>query len=328
MDFKANNTIWGTMFGIPCIIADNFLKLASGEQIKVLLYLLRHSGRNITSEEIASNTGVSPQQTENAIIFWQQVNVLSSDSSLNKINAASNITNPPVQNVRTDETDSEKTSDHLSVLSQIKRPDLKNTEIVERMQQSQDIADLFKVAESILGTLNNAMYSSIIWYYDYLGLKKEVIITLIHYCKSIEKTYPKYIDAIAVDWADGDINTLKKSQEEVNRLSALNEYKSRIMWLFKIKDIAKKNLKLIESWQKMGIPFELVNYAYEKTLENINKISFPYINKILVSWYDSGFKTVEEVKYKEPDFMKNKSNQRNNEEKSDIDKYKFVINNI
>ena len=315
------------MFGVPCIIADNFLKLASGEQIKVLLYLLRHSGRNITAEEIASNTGVSPQQTENAIIFWQQVNVLASDSSLNKTISFSNIINPPAQSFHSAEPNTENTDIHISALSQIKRPDLKNTEIVERMKQSQDIADLFKVAESILGTLNNAMYSSIIWYYDYFGLKKEVIITLIHYCKSIEKTYPKYIDALASDWADSDINTLEKAQEETNRLTALNEYKSKIMRLFMIKDIAKKNLKLIESWQKMGISFELVNYAYEKNLEQINRLSFPYINKILVSWHDSGFRTVEEIKDKEPDFMKNKSSQHNND-KSDMDKYKFVINNI
>ena len=41
MEFKVNCGIWGTMFGVPSIVADNFLKLATGGQIKVLLYLLR-----------------------------------------------------------------------------------------------------------------------------------------------------------------------------------------------------------------------------------------------------------------------------------------------
>lgn len=325
MSFQANGSIWGTMFGVPCIITDNLLKLASGEQLKVLLYLLRHSGRNITTEEIASNTGVSPQQTENAIIFWQQLNILSSDSSLNKTVSFSDAAAPPVQTVQPENPDVNKPEVHIPAVPQIKRPDLKNTEIVERMKQSQDIKELFQVTENVLGTVNNAMYSSIIWYYDYFGLKKEVIVTLINYCKSIEKTYPKYIDALASDWADNDINTLEKAQEEISRLSALNDYKSKIMRLFMIKDIAKKNLKLIESWQKMGISFELVNYAYEKNLEQINRLSFPYINKILVSWHDSGFKTVAEVKDKEPDFMKSKSSQ-NNGGKTYTEKYKFVIN--
>jgi len=52
VDFKTNSGIWGTMFGVPCIVADNFLKLATGEQIKVLLYILRCSGKNCTDELI------------------------------------------------------------------------------------------------------------------------------------------------------------------------------------------------------------------------------------------------------------------------------------
>ena len=59
MEFKANCGIWGTMFGVPYIVADNFLKLASGDHIKVLLYLLRCSGRAVTNEEISANTGVN-----------------------------------------------------------------------------------------------------------------------------------------------------------------------------------------------------------------------------------------------------------------------------
>ena len=61
MEFKANCGVWGTMFGVPCVVADNFLKLATGEQLKVLLYILRCSGRNCSDEEIALNTGISIQ---------------------------------------------------------------------------------------------------------------------------------------------------------------------------------------------------------------------------------------------------------------------------
>ena len=77
MEFKANCGIWGTMFGVPCIVADNFLKLASGQQIKVLLYLLRNSGKDCTAEEVASGTGSTVQEVNEAVAFWEQVNVFS-----------------------------------------------------------------------------------------------------------------------------------------------------------------------------------------------------------------------------------------------------------
>ena len=82
MELKANCGVWGSMFGVPCIVADNFLKLATGEQIKVLIYILRNSGRELTSEEIAMNTGITPQQAEDAVLFWQQANVLTPDTSI------------------------------------------------------------------------------------------------------------------------------------------------------------------------------------------------------------------------------------------------------
>ena len=77
MEFKVNCGIWGAMFGVPSIVADNFLKLATGGQIKVLLYLLRCSGKMCSTEDISANTGVSAEEAEEAVLFWQQANVLS-----------------------------------------------------------------------------------------------------------------------------------------------------------------------------------------------------------------------------------------------------------
>ena len=53
MEFKVNSGMWGMMFGVPCIVADNFLKLADEAQIKTLIYVLRNNNRICTSDEIA-----------------------------------------------------------------------------------------------------------------------------------------------------------------------------------------------------------------------------------------------------------------------------------
>ena len=82
MEFKVNCGIWGTMFGVPGIVADNFLKLATGGQIKVLLYLLRCSGKLCSTEEISANTGIPADEAEEAVIFWQQANVLSPQANI------------------------------------------------------------------------------------------------------------------------------------------------------------------------------------------------------------------------------------------------------
>ena len=323
MEFKVNCGIWGAMFGVPSIVADNFLKLASGEQIKVLLYLLRCSGKMCSTEEISANTGVSADEAEEAVLFWQQANVLSPQIS-NTAAPVPSLMEQPVQSVEAAAPaavtkTAESAPDHKTNLS--------GQEIAAIMADSQDIRELFKIVESILGVLKNSQLNSIIWLYDHLGLKKEVIITLISYCASIEKTNTAYVEKIASVWAENDINTMAAAQDEIQRLSASRDYLSGIMRAFEMnRRPTTKQTELIQQWKNAGFSVELIRYAYEKTIERIDKLNFDYINKILLSWRDSGFATVDDVKRSENDFRNKKASSKSGMNDTDVEEYESVIN--
>ena len=323
MEFKVNCGIWGAMFGVPVIVADNFLKLATGGQIKVLLYLLRYSGKMCSTEDISANTGVSPEEAEEAVLFWQQANVLSPQTSGAPAPVPSLMAQPsqsveatapaPVQK------STEPAPDHKTNLS--------GQEIAAIMADSQDIRELFKITESILGGLKNSQMNSIIWMYDHLGLKKEVIITLISYCASIEKTNTAYVEKIASVWAENDINTMAAAQDEIQRMSASRDYISGIMRAFEMtRRPTTKQAELIQQWKNAGFSVDLIRYAYEKTIERIDKLNFDYINKILLSWRDSGFTSVKDVQNAEIDYKKKKNSSSNGSNSTDIEEYKSVIN--
>lgn len=324
MEFKVNCGIWGAMFGVPSIVADNFLKLASGNQIKVLLYLLRCSGKICSTEEISANTGVSAEETEEAVIFWQQANVLSPQTNISAAPVKSIMPQQteitPVQPVQQPVNSSaEPMPDHKTNLS--------GSEIASIMDNSQDIRELFKIAESILGALKNSQMNSMIWMYDHLGLKKEVIITLISYCASIEKINTAYMEKIASVWAENDINTINAAQDEIQRMTASKEYSAKIAKLFQMQSrpTTKQN-EFIQQWKNADISLELIKLAYEKTMEQINKLNFNYINKILLSWQSSGFKTVQDVQAAESEYKKKKAGSKNEPDDTDIEKYNSVIN--
>ena len=62
-----------------------------------------------------------------------------------------------------------------------------------------------------------------------------------------------------------------------------------------------KQQEFIDAWQEQNIPIELITYAYEKNIENIEKLSFPYINGVLTRWMEAGYRTREDVdKYDRP----------------------------
>lgn len=322
MEIKANCGVFGTMFGVPCIVADNFLKLATGEQIKVLLYILRESGKNVSTDEIVLNTGVTAQQAEDAVLFWQQANILSSESAVPR----SIMTAP-----------SEQQSNTVSVEETLlvntpqprRRENLRPTEISEMMKDSPAVAQLFKAAESILGHINNTMQNSLIWMTNYLGLKAEVILVLLVYCEKIEKTNVAYIEKIAMSWSEKDINNLDSAQEEIERLSSSNDYINIIMRMFDMKRRpTTKQLEIINKWREEKYSDDMIHYAYEKTVENTGKLSFEYADKVLISWKENGFRCSDDVKSAESDYRKRKKAGSDSNDSFDADKYNFVINNF
>lgn len=325
MEFKANSGIWGTMFGVPYIVADNFLKLATGDQLKVLIYCLRCSGRSCSAEEISMNTGVAASEVADCLMFWQQANVLTQSN-------ATAIENPIMQQTTFAEQSNVSAENSTGDKPQIRQRQKQNfnpSEISRILHDSTDISELFKVAEAALGTLNHTQQNSLIWMYDYLGLKKEVIITLLFYCVKIEKINSSYIEKIACDWAENDINTLSAAEEEVQRLTVAKDYTGQIMKAFDMnRRPTTKQSEFISQWRDAGFSIELIHYAYEKTIEQINKLSFDYINKILLKWRENGYTTVKNVRDAENSYKKSKQASVRSSESasSDVDKYKVVIN--
>lgn len=330
MENKLTNESSEILFGVPCIVVDNFLKIASGEQIKVLLYILRNNGHDIDSENISENTGISRKDVENAVSFWKNCNIIPPEN--NKQNAVSmNSMFTPVSALP--ETASQPPVQQNLPLpvadTSVKRIQLHPTEITEIINTNAEIAELFQVLQGIIPTINNFMQNSLIWIYNYYGLKREVIAILMSYCASFDKLNTNYIEKMAETWAEKGINTLEEAQKEVAFLSACHSYTYQIMNMFEMKRTpTTKQQKFIDEWYEKNFNLELIKYAYEKTVENIEKLSFPYINKILVVWQTQGLKTVEDVQNFEESSHKSYKQSKfgGNSDGFNAEDYNIVIN--
>lgn len=69
MDFQLHCGAWNQMFPVPNAVADHFLKLASPDALRVLLYLLRHGNEALTDEAIGEALSISREQVEDAFCF-------------------------------------------------------------------------------------------------------------------------------------------------------------------------------------------------------------------------------------------------------------------
>ena len=76
MSIKINLGAWSSVFAVPSKIVDEGLKFSDGVKLKVLLYVLRNSGNEITDSDISAATGVNVTDIPEALDYWVSMGIL------------------------------------------------------------------------------------------------------------------------------------------------------------------------------------------------------------------------------------------------------------
>lgn len=170
-------------------------------------------------------------------------------------------------------------------------------EIAERIESSESIAFLFHAFENSNGSLlTHTEQRSLIWIHDYLGLPADVIIMLIDYCKVLGKSSARYMERVALTWQEKDILTVEAAEIEIATQQAWHTLSTRVASAFGInRKLSTKEEGFISDWMAKKFEIDLISYAYDKTIDSIGKLSFPYTNKILMAWADKGLHTRAEI---------------------------------
>ena len=328
MNYSLNMGNWGKVFAVPSCVVDNYIKLASGIAIKVLLYMLCNNYKDLTTEEISKATNIPLEQVDEALCFWEQVEIFNKDC--NKLEV-STVIKPEIIKEVVSEDESKPVEDPKPALQMKQKSTgtLTPKEIAERIQSSQEIAFLFTATEaSLKHLLTNTEHRSLIWMHDYLGLPADVILMLIEYCKTIDKTNVRYIETVAIAWQEKEILTHEAAENEIKNLKERHSLSSTVMSAFGItnRKLSSKEESFIIEWTTKNYSFELISYAYEKTIDSINKLSFPYINKILNDWHSKGLLTKEQIDKENQNHPKSFTNDK--EHSYDLDKFDTLALNF
>ncbi len=323
MEYQVNMGCWGNLFAVPTAVVDHFSKLASETQLKVLLYLLRFSGQGISTAKIAEFFRITEEQAEEAVEFWVQANILTlpSKSAQTAMQGFDFAPAPPPK--KTAPRAAEKVTAQRNS-SEIK---LNPSEIAASLEKSPVLRDLFTCTETLFGRMLNHMEQrSLLWIHDYLGMSSEVLMILLGYCVSIGKVSVSYAEAIAIRWMEQEILTLQQAEAEIARLTTEHTFVSEIRKRF---DMRRKpttaQQEYIDMWQNAKYPLDLIQYAYELTVEKIDKLNFKYINTILEKWASQEICTLEQAQ-KLQKAHASASSASSAQEASDLDEYLSVVN--
>ena len=297
MELSLTTKGWGMMFGVPVAVVDKYLKLATPSQLKVLLYLLRHQCTSVNTEDISKALSMNEELIEEAVMFWEQTELFSSVYE-----------NAPEEHSPNENRSEAAASDRKTALPEKSLPaaaaqrsssevTLTPSEIAVELNRNPGMMELFRMAEQLIGEpLTHMQQRSLLWQYQYLQVPCDIILTVMSYCRSMDKTSIQYEEKMLYSWWNKGLCTMQQINDAIVKDTESRSYHGMIARTLDMKrPPTPKQREFFDSWQALNVPTDLIRYAYEKTIEQTNKLSLPYMNKIITEWSKAGYKTREEA---------------------------------
>ena len=320
MSIKINLGIWNSVFAVPSKIVDEGLKFSDGVKLKILLYVLRNSDKELDENAVSSATGVNVTDIPEALDYWISMGII--QKSNGEYSPVSESDEEPVKEVKADynsikevkqEHTSEKETKTVTVediaddvnaskqhftVTRPQKPDYVFTS--QRLAVDEELKFLVGEAQLALGkVLSNSDISTLLMLKDTCGLPLDVILMLIQYCISIDKANMRTIEKIGIGWADDGIYSVETAENRIEQIKQKNKNFSIVSSSFGLKNVGsptKKQLEYGDKWVgEWKFSPEMLREAYERCVDSKGEMNFRYIDGILKRWNSNNIKNRDEL---------------------------------
>lgn len=313
------------------IFIDQYMPKANGEFVKVYLYLLRATGSGAgiaTISEIADHFSNTEADIVRALNYWASEGILQvqtgADGQITGINlcslavsgiqaAQSNIQsavadnaaqNISTANIQMQDSVVEKLKSQATDKPAPSQKEYTLDEIKE-FRKNPDISELFFIIETYLKhTLSSTDTNMVLYWLDELHFSTDLVEYLVEYCITKGHSSLRYMNKVALGWADAGIKTVDQAKDDA---AAHSQIYYTVMKALGItgRNLVDSEVSLINKWVgEYGFDIELVKAACSKTISAIQKPSFEYTDSILANWRKKDVHTLKDVEVLDANFAK------------------------
>lgn len=261
---------------------DGFLADANDAQVKVYLYLLRHMNNSdkCSISAMADFFNYSEKDVLRALSYWERKKVLQLTYDVgNELCGVilCSFEKPPMV----------KTMAYMSNTSTFVKPEYTLDQLAE-FKSRETTSELMFIAESYLGkTLSAGDVRSILFISDELHFSFDLIDYLLQYCIDRGKRDFRYIEKVAISWAQAHITTPEQAQTQTMKYD--KDTYTVMNALGKNNQPTPKEAEYIKRWYQIyGFTSDVILEACERTVMATDKHRFEYADKILSSWKTFG----------------------------------------
>ena len=176
---------------------------------------------------------------------------------------------------------------------------------IKEFRKNPDISELFFIIETYLKhTLSSSDTNMVLYWLDELHFSTDLVEYLVEYCITKGHSSLRYMNKVALGWADAGINTVDQAKDDA---AAHSQIYYSVMKALGItgRNLVDSEVSLINKWVgEYGFDIELVKAACSKTISAIQKPSFEYTDSILANWRKKDVHTLKDVEVLDANFAK------------------------
>ncbi|MDE7003988.1 MAG: DnaD domain protein, partial [Oscillospiraceae bacterium] len=187
-------------------------------------------------------------------------------------------------------------------------PEYTRGDVAAALEKEPDFQGLCRELEGMLGRVfTDSDLRCAYTIYDHLGLPPEVILLLAGWAvrrerraKNSPAACPRMpqIQRMAFQWKRLGLDTLERAEDYLRRQEAVDGREWAVLQAVGVAErrpAVEREREYIAAWVGMGLSDELIHMAYERTVYQKKAMNWPYMNKILLSWHQAGYKTPQQV---------------------------------
>lgn len=299
---------------ISNLFLDEYMPRANGEYVRVYLYILRCSTKadaELSTGSIADVLELTEADVNRALKYWEQSGVLGLEydktgkhpvrivvKDLRKDLPITFKIVPETAQTQHSAPKQDKfliaptgVSDDVPVKREFTKDEL------TKFTSDEDIRQLLYISQTYLEkTLSPAETNTILYFYDGLGFSVELIEYLIEYCVSNGHKSMRYIEKVAIEWANENIDSVADAKAKVTSFSN-NCYPILNAFGIQGRNPATTEKEFIVKWtNEYGFSIDMILDACNRTINTIHQPSFKYADSILQRWLKNGVKTPADIK--------------------------------
>ena len=179
-------------------------------------------------------------------------------------------------------------------------PEYSSEELGDMLEQSGGKLQLVDEAQRRIGRMFNPREVSIlVGLQNYLELDDQYIYVLLEHCARMGKTSMRYVETVAFGMYDEGVHDAEALAERLAQREAYATLEGKFKALIgaRGRKLSAKEARFLNRWSdEMKYGFEMIEMAYEITVDTQHEYNPAYMNGILERWYSASITTPEDVR--------------------------------